>query len=131
MTTTQLNQLKNAGFTLEQIITIGEIFNGKPESAPKRSTRDITEEMRQAYERGRREAEERQRQKDMWPIIRDWPPIGNQDEWRYKPGPTCLGGTSFSKRCRDFIKAQQNSLFLGSMEIPRWISQTVSSEPSP
>lgn len=127
MTTTQLTKLKDAGFTLEQIISIGEIFEPphKPDRpAVEKPKSDPLKDVREAYERGKKEAEERHRQKEMGPLIRG-------DGWRYEPGPTCQGDATFRKRCDDFVRAHLSGMFLGLLETPPscWVSQTLKLKP--
>lgn len=126
MTTTQLTKLKDAGFTLEQIIAIGEIFDPpqKPDRpAAEKPKPDLMEEVRKAYERGKKEAEERQRQKEMGPLIR-------ADGWRYEPGPTCQGD-GFLQKFRDtrakYEEMEQRaqaivSSYVGFLTSPAWIT---------
>lgn len=96
MSTNQLTKLKDAGFTLDQIIAIGEIFDPerpkaeKPDDPdkPSKSALKAAEESRKAYELGRKAEQEEQRRKEMGPMIRDM---------------------QFKRRCEDFRKTQQDS----------------------
>lgn len=111
MTTTQLTKLKDAGFTLEQIIAIGEIFDPerpKPESPPQRPKTGAPwseADARKAYEKGRKDAQDEQRRKEMGPMIH--------------------GDAEFKRRCEEFVEANRNTLFCRAMEIPRRAAGTL------